>query len=108
MIKSISAAIIACLAGPAFAGQGDKKPIETACVERQLADKTGCMCLQTLGNNTVREGLHDLIAEYLGRQVDVAAIAAERGHSGAEQLASETYLFRRNAVEHCSIALPEN
>jgi hypothetical protein len=99
-----------CLLFASIAPADTKPPpplVAQRCAERSLGSAADCACLQTLANGTIRIGLHDLIAQYLGRQIDVAAIAAERGHSGAEQLASEAYVFRREAQKTCGIDLPE-
>lgn len=88
-------------------GQAGEATVQAACYQRALATAEGCRCLQSLADETVREGLHDLIAINLGKQINLAAIAAERGHSGAEQLVSEHFLFRRRALAQCAINLPE-
>lgn len=78
-------------------------PVEDTCLQRNLGDAHTCSCAQKAADETVRPGLHSLIADHLGRRVDVAVIAAERGHSGAEALFDANEAFSKALKKHCQI-----
>lgn len=99
------AAFLICAAP--FAAYADKRPIEAACDARGLLDEAGCSCLQSLAETDLRDGLHDLIADHLGRKVNIAKIAAERGHSGAEALWDAHAAFHRKAEAECALPKPK-
>ncbi|MEM7545926.1 MAG: hypothetical protein AAF367_10360 [Pseudomonadota bacterium] len=89
---------------PVAVGAGE---ISERCQQEEMANAAACACIQKVADDTVRPGLHGLLVDHLGKRVDVALIAAERGHSGAEALYDANEAFHREASAQCSVNLRE-
>ena len=95
---------MALLASPALAdGVG---PVHKACLSKDIGIDAECACLQQVADAHVRKPLQSVIADYLGKQVSVAEIAAVKGHSGAEAFYDANQVFKRHAKNDCAFDLP--
>ena len=94
--------IVAALLSAGHAQAANEK-IAAACKADAVIDAAGCACLQTLADGEVRVGLHGLVADHLGREVDVAEITAEGAHSDAEALYDAHAAFHKKAETTCGM-----
>ena len=91
------------IATPALAdGMG---PVHKVCLNRDIGIDAECACLQRVADAHVRKPLQSVIADYLGKQVSVAEIAAAKGHSGAEAFYDANQVFKRYAKNDCAFDL---
>ena len=101
----IAALLVSGVAAPATANKSDRI-IAANCETRGLLTAEGCACLQRIADDDFRQGLHELLAEHLAKKVNVAEIAAERGHSGAEALWDAHRAFHDKASKQCDLPHP--
>ena len=102
--------IIATLIAAPVPAMADKSAriIAANCETRGLLTAEGCACLQKIADEDFRPELHELLAEHLARKVNVAEIAAERGHSGAEALYDAHAAFHKKAEARCELPRPQS
>lgn len=104
-IAALLAAPFLCLSlvQPLAAEEADR--IAGACEARELGDGETCACAQRVAESDLRAALHPLAAEFLGKRVTTADVAARSGRSGAESFEFEYRAFKSAVRRECGLRL---